>query len=604
MRLSEGMVTDNRYRIEYLIGSGGMADVWLAEDLELPRRVALKVLHERYARDPEFIARFRREAESAASLTHVNIVSIYDRGQVGDTYYIAMAYLEGRTLRDLINIGLTPPESVAIVRQILEAAGFAHRHGVVHRDLKPLNVIVDQTGLATVTDFGIARAGISEITEEGSIMGTVHYLSPEQAQGYEVSPQSDLYSIGVLLYECLTGRVPFDGETAVAVTLQQLKEDPVPPSYYNPAVSPALDAVVLRALEREPYERYPDADSFIAALDEAESNPGEPEPEKKNWWKWVLVALAVLVGLLIAWSATRSNTVEVPDVVGDTSDAAVTKLNDEGFKVEVERQQNPSVPNNQVFDQDPSGEADKDCNFLGFSCSNPTVTLTVSGGPGQTEVPDVTGESQDEAEQQLEDAGFTTSVETQSSSDVESGLVISTDPAGGEMARRGSEVKVTVSSGVEQVKVPPVVGQTLNAAKQQLSAVGLDFSSSQTPSDRPKGEVIKQSPNAGTEVDPGSTVTLTVSSGPEETRVAIPPLVGLTQSDAESQLTSAGLVASVQTQDTTIQPQDGRVIDQSPSQGTEVAEGSTVVITVGRYNPDSTGNDDDGGTGSGGLGVD
>ncbi|HMX72535.1 MAG TPA: PASTA domain-containing protein [Solirubrobacterales bacterium] len=599
MRLSEGMVVDGRYRIDYLIGSGGMADVWLAEDLELPRRVALKVLHERYARDPEFIARFRREAESAASLQHVNIVSIFDRGQVGDTYYIAMAYLEGRTLRDLISLGLTPPESVAIVRQILEAAGFAHRRGIVHRDFKPLNVIVDETGLATVTDFGIARAGISEITEEGSIMGTVHYLSPEQAQGYEVSPQSDLYSIGVILYECLTGRVPFDGQTPVAVTLQQLKEDPVPPSSYNRAVSPALDAVVLRALQREPYERYPDAESFIAALDAAEADPGVPE-EKSNWWKWALVVLAVLIGLLIAWAATRSHTVEVPDVVGTSSDAAVSKLNQEGFKVEVDREKNPSVPNNQVYRQDPSGEADQDCNFLGFSCSNPTVTLTVSGGPGQTEVPDVTGLSQDDAEQELEDAGFTTSIETRTSSDVDSGLVIETDPAGGEMARRGSEVTVTVSSGAAQVKVPPVVGQTLNAAKQQLAAVGLDYSSSEEPSDRPQGEVIDQSPTAGTRVDPGSTVTLVVSSGPEDTRVSVPALVGQTQSSAESQLTAAGLVPSVQTQSTTIQPQDGKVIDQSPGSGTKVAEGSTVVITVGKYEPDSgtTGSD------TGGIGID
>ncbi|MBN8866094.1 MAG: serine/threonine-protein kinase [Solirubrobacterales bacterium] len=602
MRLSEGMVVDNRYRIEYLIGSGGMADVWLAEDLELPRRVALKVLHERYARDPEFIARFRREAESAAALQHVNIVSIYDRGQVGDTYYIAMAYLDGRTLRDLISLGLTPPESVAIVRQILEAAGFAHRHGVVHRDLKPLNVIVDETGLATVTDFGIARAGISEITEEGSVMGTVHYLSPEQAQGYEVSPQSDLYSIGVILYECLTGRVPFDGETAVAVTLQQLREDPIPPSAYNPAVSPALDAVVLRALQREPYERYPDADSFIAALDEAEANPGEPVEEKKSPWKWIAIAAAVLVGLLIAWSATRSNTVEVPDVVGSTSDAAVSKLNSEGFKVEVERKKNASVPNNQVFDQDPSGKADKDCNVLGFSCSNPTVTLTVSGGPGQTEVPDVAGLPQDDAEQKLDDAGFTVNTETKASSTVDSGVVIDTDPAGGEMARRGSEVTMTVSSGAAQVKVPPLVGQTLNAAKQQLSAVGLEFSSSEEPSDRPQGEVLTQSPDAGTKVDAGSTVTLTVSSGPAETKVAVPALVGLSQSDAEDSLSSAGLVPSVQTQSTSIQPQDGRVIDQSPSSGTQVAKGSTVVITVGSYDPNADAGG--GGGGSGGLGVD
>ena len=601
MRLSEGMVVDNRYRIDYLIGSGGMADVWLAEDLELPRRVALKVLHDRYARDPEFIARFRREAESAASLQHVNIVPIFDRGQVGDTYYIAMAYLEGRTLRDLISLGLTPPESVAIVRQVLEAAGFAHRRGIVHRDFKPLNVIVDETGLATVTDFGIARAGISEITEEGSIMGTVHYLSPEQAQGYEVSPQSDLYSIGVILYECLTGRVPFDGETAVAVTLQQLKEDPVPPSYYNRAVSPARDAVVLRALQREPYERYPDAESFIAALDEAEANPGEPE-KKNNWWKWALVVLAVLIGLLIAWAATRSHTVDVPNMVGKSSDTAVSRLNEKGFKVEVERQQNPSVPSNQVFSQNPRGEADQDCNFLGFSCSNPTVTLKVSGGPGQTEVPDVTGLSQADAEQQLSEAGFTTSVETKASSDVDSGLVIETDPPAGETVKRGSQVTITVSSGISKVKVPPVVGQTLNAAKQQLAAVGLDFDSTEKPSDRPQGEVIDQSPTAGTRVDPGTAVSLTVSSGPEDTRVSIPSVVGLTQSAAESQLSSAGLVASVQTETTTIQPQDGKVIDQSPISGTKVTEGSTVVITVGKYEAGSSGTGT-GTDGSGGIGA-
>ncbi|HMT04384.1 MAG: PASTA domain-containing protein [Solirubrobacterales bacterium] len=600
MRLNEGMVVDNRYRIEYLIGSGGMADVWLAEDLELPRRVALKVLHERYARDPEFIARFRREAESAASLQHVNIVSIFDRGQVGDTYYIAMAYLDGRTLRELISLGLTPQESVAIVRQILEAAGFAHRHGVVHRDLKPLNVIVDATGLATVTDFGIARAGISEITEEGSIMGTVHYLSPEQAQGYEVSPQSDLYSVGVILYECLTGRVPFNGDTAVAVTLQQLKEEPVPPSHFNPAVSPALDAVVSRALQREPYERFPDADSFIAALDAAEADPGELEEEKKSPWRWILIGLAVLVGLLIAWGMTRDHSIEVPKVVGSNLDSAISTLSDEGFKVgDIERVHQP-VPNNQVVGQDPSGDADKNCAFLGWFCSNPKVDLTVSGGPGQVEVPDVTGLSEEDAGNQLEEAGFTTNVESETSSEVDSGLVISTDPAGGEMARRGSSVTVTVSSGVEQVKVPPVVGQTLNAAKQQLSAVGLDFSSSEESSSRPAGEVLTQSPDAGSSVDPGTTVTLTVSSGPEETTVSVPSLVGLSQSDAQSQLASAGLVPSIQTESTSIQPQDGRVIAQSPDPGTEVADGSTVVLTVGSYDPNTGG----GGGDSGGIGID
>jgi serine/threonine-protein kinase len=310
----------------------------------------------------------------------------------------------------------------------------------------------------------------------------------------------------------------------------------------------------------------------------------------------------VLIGLLIAWGATRDNTIEVPDVTGTNLDAAVSKLSDEGFDVGEITRVNQPVPNNQVVKQDPSGESDKDCTILSFFCSNPKVDLTVSGGPGQAEVPDVTGLSQADAEQELEDAGFSTSVESATSSDVDSGLVIETDPSGGEMARRGSEVAVTVSTGAAKVEVPPVVGQTLNAAKQQLSAVGLDFSSSEEPSDRPAGEVIGQSPNAGTSVNPGSSVTLTVSSGPEETRVRVPSLVGLTQSDAESELTTAGLVASVQTESTSIEPQDGRVISQSPASGTQVADGSTVVITVGSFDPNA-----DGGTGggdSGGIGVD
>ncbi|HTU16173.1 MAG TPA: PASTA domain-containing protein [Solirubrobacterales bacterium] len=593
-----GDVIDGRYRIEALIGSGGMADVWLADDLHLPRRVALKILHDRFARDPEFIERFRREAESAAALQHVNIVSIFDRGEVGDTYYIAMAYIEGRTLRDLINLGLTPPESVAIVRQILEAAGFAHRHGVIHRDLKPLNVIVDATGLATVTDFGIARAiGVSDLTEAGSIMGTAHYLSPEQAQGMEVGPESDLYSVGVILYECLTGRVPHDGDSAVAVALSQMQESPPPPSYYNESVSPALDAVVMKALEREPIARFHSAEAFIEALDAAERDPGYDEPEEKSKkWIW-LAAAAAVIALLIVFGLTRSNTVEVPNVVGESFDQAVSKLNAEGFDVgDVERIKQ-SGPSNRVLKQDPSGESDRDCKFLGWFCSDPDVNLGVSAGPGTVEVPDVTGQSRDAAEQTLDDAGFGVTVETKPSSDVPADSVIETDPAAGESAKRGSEVTMIVSSGPQQVAVPAVVGITLEAAKQRLSAKGLEYSSSETSSDRPAGEVLTQSPNAGTKVDPDSTVELTVSSGPTETTVSVPNVVGLTQSEAESAITGAGLTVSVQEQPTDIEPQDGRVIDQNPSGGGTVNEGTRIVIMVGAYDPDSS-------PPSGGLGAD
>lgn len=595
-RLTEGDVVDGRYRVRSLIGSGGMADVWLADDLHLPRRVALKVLHDHFARDPEFIERFRREAESAAALQQVNIVSIFDRGQVDHTYYIAMAYLDGRTLRELINYGLTPTESVAIVRQILEAAGFAHRHGVIHRDLKPMNVIIDSTGLATVTDFGIARAGLSEITEVGSVLGTVHYLSPEQAEGLDVGPASDLYSVGVILYECLTGRVPFEGDTAVAVALKQLSEQPPAPSAWNSDVSPALDQVVMTALRREPYDRFADAESFIAALDAAEAYPEEVPPEPTKKWPWVVGAIALVLIALILWGMLRDNSVQVPSVVGSDLDSAISKLSSEGFSVgDVERVKQ-QVPINQVVNQDPVGKADRDCRIFGWFCSDPDVNLTVSGGPGQVEVPDVTGQPREEAERVLDEAGLGVSVETQSSSDVPVDTVISTDPAAGESVRRGSDVTVTVSSGPGQVAVPPVVGQTRSAAEQQLSARGLEASFTEDTSDRPAGEVISQSPDAGTKVDSGSTVELVVSTGPPPAdTVDVPNVVGLNRTDAVAQITGLGLSPSVEERTTDIEPQDGRVIDQNPGGGSTVSQGTRIVLIVGVFDG-SGGAGPDGGT--------
>lgn len=599
MQIREGMVVDDRYRIEGLIGSGGMADVWLASDLDLPRQVALKVLHERFAADPQFTERFRREAESAARLQHANIVPIFDRGQVDGTWYIAMAFIDGRTLRELIAVGLTPPESISIVRQILEAAGFAHRHGVIHRDLKPLNVLVDDTGLVTVTDFGIARAGHSGITDEGSILGTVRYLSPEQAQGQDVTPLSDLYSVGIILYECLTGQVPFDGDSAVSIALRQMREEPLPPSAWNPAVSPELDAVVLKALAREPYGRYPDAESFIAALDRVEQVPAMIPEQKPAWWKWVAAGVALVLLLLILWGLLRPNSVMVPDVTGEKLDAAVTSLTDGEFKVgTINRVADPG-PANRVLDQDPQGEASKDCTLFGWFCSNPAVDLRVSGGPGRATVPDVSGLPRDEARQQLDQAGFGVSVDSRPSDSAPEDTVIETDPPAGEQVRRGTTVTMFVSSGVEQVEVPAVAGMPLNAARQQLSAVGLEPEISREPDDRPKNEVLNQSPSAGTMVDPGSVVSLVVSSGPRENRADVPNVVGSTRSEAEAALTAAGFTPSVTEQPTTIQPQDGRVIDQSPSGGSRVAPGSTVVITVARY---SDGGGGGGGGGQGGIG--
>ena len=274
-------IIDDRYRVISRLGSGGMADVYLAHDQLLGREVAVKILHHHFAEDQEFVERFRREASSAAALSHPNIVGIFDRGEWNGTYYIAMEYVAGRSLKALVRETgpLDPARAIDTVIQILRAARFAHRRGVIHRDLKPHNVILDEEGRARVTDFGIARAGASDMTLTGSIMGTAQYLSPEQAQGFSVSAASDLYSVGVILYELLTGVVPFVGETAVAIAFKQVSAVPRPPSELNPALPHSLDAVVLRALAKDPVQRYADDDELIAALQvELERLPASVAP--------------------------------------------------------------------------------------------------------------------------------------------------------------------------------------------------------------------------------------------------------------------------------------------------------------------------------------
>src|SRR6184192_3021249 len=263
-----GTVFDGRYKIVRKLGAGGMADVYLAEDQELGRRVAIKILNDKYATDDQFIERFRREAKNAAGLSHPNIVSIYDRGEAKGTYYIAMEYLEGRSLKELIVKRGPAPIGIAVdyARQILAALRFAHRNGVVHRDIKPHNVLVDAEGRVKVTDFGIARAGASQMTETGSIIGTAQYLSPDQARGAQVDQTSDLYSLGIVLYELLTGTVPFTGDTPVEIAMKHLSAVPEPPSAKRPEVPHALDQVVLRALAKDPAQRYQSAEEMDADL--------------------------------------------------------------------------------------------------------------------------------------------------------------------------------------------------------------------------------------------------------------------------------------------------------------------------------------------------
>jgi beta-lactam-binding protein with PASTA domain/predicted Ser/Thr protein kinase len=617
--VSQGSVVDGRYEVLQRIGSGGMADVWLADDTHLQRQVALKVLHARFAQDQEFIARFRREAEAAAGLQHPNIVAVFDRGEVDGTYYIAMQYLEGRSLKQLIDAGLTPEQAAALIRQVLEGARFAHHHGVVHRDFKPQNVIVDDEGKATVTDFGIAQAGVSEITQAGSVMGTPHYLSPEQAQGFEVTAVSDLYSIGVMLYEALTKRVPFEGESAVAVAMKQVSQAPQRPSSINPQVSPALDAVVMRALEKEPGQRFQSADAFIAAIDAALKDPGggventaafaplppvvavpeepvaegvDPEEESRRRRRriWLLVAAAVLIGLLIGFALTRDTTTEVPDVTGNELNVAIALLQQNGFSVGDVTRVEREAPANEVLEQDPAAsppadEASEDCTFLTFFCSKPKVTLTVSSGPGSAKVPSTAGLTSTAAEEELEEAGFKPKLESVHSKDIEEELVIKSEPSGGETATKGTTVVLKVSSGPKLAKVPVLVGSQRSLAAQQIRGRGFVPSVEEVESSSPEGQVIRQAPSAGSQLPPGSTVSIVVSKGEE--KATAPNVIGKERAEAVEAVREAGLKPVVQEQETEVPSQVGRVTDQFPPPSSEVKPGSTVTLVVGKAAADA-----------------
>jgi eukaryotic-like serine/threonine-protein kinase len=610
--VAENTVVDGRYRILRRLGAGGMAEVWCAEDTQLDRKVALKILQPRFAQDNEFVERFRREASSAAGLQHPNVVNVYDRGEFDGTYYIAMEYVEGASLRDLINQGMSVEAAVGVVRQILAAARFAHANGVIHRDLKPGNVLVDRNGRATVTDFGIAKAGPSEITQTGSVMGTAQYLSPEQAQGLEVTAASDLYSIGVILYELVTGEVPFAADSAVAVALKQVSEMPRPPSELNPAVSRALDAVVMRALAKDPANRFASADEFEAALDAAERDPstapfetavhgippvvppdaaeareadgGPPRPSeqardeerRRRRWRWVIVG-ALLLGLvaLAVWALTRPAQATVPSVIGTDVEAATAALEDEGFEVDVT--ESPSqAKRGKVIEQDPRAGESAD--------EGSTVVLSVSSGPGVARVPGVAGLRVDEATKRLEDAGFRVETVERFSDEVDSGLAIGTQPKQGTRVEQDSVVTLLVSKGPDLVEIPSVLGRDQDDAGAELEAAGFIVNVDTAESDQPAGTVIEQ--QTGT-LPRGSVVDITVSTGAAQ--VTVESVIGDTKEAARATLRAQGLKVSVQKQDVDTESDDGIVLEQSPSGGTQVDARSTVTILVGKFRPSDTG---------------
>jgi eukaryotic-like serine/threonine-protein kinase len=612
-------LVDSRYRILNRIGSGGMADVYLADDTHLGRQVALKVLHRRFAQDQEFVERFRREAKSVAGLSHPNVVGVFDRGDHEGTYYIAMEHLPGRTLKEIVETEapLSQERAIDLGEQILHGAGYAHRHGVIHRDLKPHNVIVDDDGKAKVTDFGIARAGASEMTETGSIMGTAQYLSPEQAQGHAVTAASDLYSIGVMLYEILAGRLPFEGESAVSIALKHLSEQPPPLSRLRPDVHPALEAVVMSALAKDPALRWQSAEDFAEALEAARGQieagvdgaqglaavaplplpapPPAPTPagagdgavppaaepqQRRRRWPWFTIGLLTLAlaGFLLFLGLSgvlAPEKVEVPRVTGQQLVDARAELEQAGFEV-AETRVRSGQPLDQVIDQDPNAGEEAD--------EGATVTLEISNGPGTVRVPSVARLPQKQAIDDLQDADLRVTAEHQSSDQIDAGFAIRTVPRAGEEVERDTRVTLFVSTGPEQVTVPDVIGLSGDSAESSLAAEGFGVAVQEQESAEPEGEVIAQSPGGGTEVDRGTTVTITVSTGIEQ--VDVPNVIGLSPRDAEGQLGSAGLTAVRSEADVTDPDQDGVVIDQRPGAGVELDEGAQVVIIVGVLRPE------------------
>jgi beta-lactam-binding protein with PASTA domain/predicted Ser/Thr protein kinase len=627
---------DGRYRVLSRLGSGGMADVYLAQDQLLGRELAVKLLHHHFAEDQEFVERFRREASSAAGLSHPNIVAIFDRGEWNGTYYIAMEYVAGRSLKTVVREqgGLDPAAAIDIVTQILRAARFAHKRGVIHRDLKPHNVILDEEGRARVTDFGIAKAGASDMTLTGSIMGTAQYLSPEQAQGHTVSGRSDLYAVGIILYELLTGAVPFDGETAVAIAFKQVSAEPRAPSELQPGVPPELDAVVLRALAKDPARRFADADEFIAALQQARlalpvgaatavagaaagtalavgqpfatpSNAGPagaegPFPEsgalllppagglngdrgegsedqserRLRWLLWgsgaLLLAALVALGLLLGSSGGK---VTVPSVVGQSEAVALARLRAADLNPAAATTASDTVASGLVVSQTPSGGSE-----VGKSTR---VSVLVSAGPGTAALPAVEGLTASSAESKLRSAGFKPTIQEQSSGKVAQGHVISTDPPAGLVVQVGSPVTVLVSSGPAQIQVPELAGQSQKGAEAALSSAGLvlgtitpQVSASETP-----GTVLSQSPAASASLPAGGKVNLVVAQAPKE--VAVPSVVGQSEAQASAALGGAGFTPRTTTVTTAEPAQVGMVLKQSPAGGHQAPKGSTVTISIG-----------------------
>jgi serine/threonine-protein kinase len=555
----KGRMLGDRYEIGAVIGRGGMAEVHEGRDLRLGRRVAIKILRPDLAKDPSFQARFRREAQSAASLNHPNIVAVYDTGQdtlspEGDNGepavvvpYIVMEFVDGMTLRQIVASGrrLLPERALEITAGILSALDYAHRHGIVHRDIKPANVMLTRTGDVKVMDFGIARAinhVSSTMTSASAVMGTAQYLSPEQARGEVVDARSDLYSTGVVLFELLTGRAPFTGDSAVAIAYQHVSEMPAIPSTIDPGVSPEIDAVVMRALAKRADDRYQSASDFRADVERA-----------------------------IAGSPV---TAAIPTIVADQT-AMMTPIDASGINTE----------NRKVSSNSRKGRSSGVFWILSLIAIGAAIIgavvigrfLVGSDGGNVVTVPSLDGLTIEQAAETLAEYELRIGAQTPEISERPEGTIIAQQPAAGEGIEQGQAVNVTVSTGREQSTVPQLVGlTTLDDVRVALSDFGLVLGAiTESDSNQPGGYVLEQNPGEGTQVAAGSSVDIVVSSG----LVEVPNVTGATEAQARSDLAQAGFEVQVVEQESSISS-PGQVLAQSPQPGTQLARGSLVTITV------------------------
>jgi beta-lactam-binding protein with PASTA domain/predicted Ser/Thr protein kinase len=613
-------IVGGRYRVLRKLGGGGMADVYLCEDRTLGRQVALKVLLQRYLGDATFVERFRREAKAAAGLNQANLVSIYDWGELDGTYYIVMEYVEGETLKDYIRRQgrLSGNESVRVSLQLLAALEFAHRNGIVHRDIKPQNVMLDRDGTVKVMDFGIARAGDSGMTEAGSILGTAQYLAPEQAQGQPVDMRSDLYSVGVVLYEMLTGTVPFKGESAVTVALKHVNEIAPEPSQLVPGMPYALNQIVLKAMAKAPADRYQSAAQFSRDLRSAQiggpiaAAAFDPSAERTSLMaapagatavmaqapldqttsdrrrkrrRWPVVLLVVLLLLVIAAAAygliraMSGGSVIVPPVVGLSQASAERALAKQGFKTGLQEEYSDTVAKGFVSRQAPSGGTKLR--------KGETVDIWVSKGSETVTLSDFKGWTSKEVQAWLAQNDLVGVRKSGKSGAVGSGKVFRQDPKANTDVKRGDTVTYWVSSGKPVAGVPDLSGLSQSDAQVALAGAGLVLGvvTSQTSTTVSGGLVISQDPVAGTQVDKGSAVNIVVSSGspsPSPTAtVAVPNVYGMNATLAAQQITDAGLAVAIKQKGGTGQP-PGTVVKIVPDAGVMVPLGSTVLLVIAK----------------------